>query len=184
MRRCIGRPYGTWCRITVHPAMNRRAIFGRPSGAGSAVIHGSGNTLCLRCRVVQKHAIDQEYNVGPPARAQMSRGARVVLRLICIAAVAGCIGWGLNRSATSLNRESGPAGFGRGMLQGALMPLALPNLLVGHDVAIYAADNTGRTYKLGYTLGVNLCGLLFFGFFFWRVRQWRKRDKRSEERPS
>jgi hypothetical protein len=54
------------------------------------------------------------------------------------------------------------------------MPLALPNLLVGHDVAIYAADNTGRTYKLGYTLGVNLCGLLFFGLFFWRVRRWRR----------
>jgi hypothetical protein len=60
------------------------------------------------------------------------------------------------------------------MVQGALMPLALPNLLAGNDVAIYAGNNTGRTYKLGYALGVNLCGLVFFGFFFWRVAKWKK----------
>ena len=65
------------------------------------------------------------------------------------------------------------------MVHGALMPLAMPNLLVGNDVAIYAANNTGRTYKLGYSLGVNLCGLIFFGFFFWRVRQWRQKKRQS-----
>jgi hypothetical protein len=54
------------------------------------------------------------------------------------------------------------------------MPLALPNLLVGDDVTIYAPENVGRPYKLGYTVGVNGCGLLFFGFFFWRVRRWRR----------
>jgi hypothetical protein len=54
------------------------------------------------------------------------------------------------------------------------MPLALPNLVAGYDVAIYAASNTGRTYKLGYALGVNLCGLIFFGLFFWRVRRWAR----------
>ena len=46
----------------------------------------------------------------------------------------------------------------RGVLHGALMPLAWPNLLLGRDVTIYATDNTGRLYKLGYTLGVNGCG--------------------------
>ena len=61
------------------------------------------------------------------------------------------------------------------LLHGALMPLALPNLLVGRDVPIYAEHNTGRTYKLGYTAGVNGCGLLFFGFFFRRLARWRRR---------
>jgi len=56
------------------------------------------------------------------------------------------------------------------------MPCALPNLLVGNDVAIYAENNTGRTYKLGYTVGVNGCGAIFFGIFFWRVNRWRKRS--------
>ena len=69
---------------------------------------------------------------------------------------------------------NGRAGFGRGMIHGALMPLTLPNLLVGDDVPIYAADNTGRTYKIGYIVGVNCCGLIFFGFLFWRISRLRK----------
>ena len=53
----------------------------------------------------------------------------------------------------------------------------LANLLVGNDVIIYAQSNTGLTYKLGYTFGVNACGAIFFGFFFWRLNRWRKRMK-------
>ena len=89
--------------------------------------------------------------------------------------VAAAVGWTLNRISISLERSQKPAGFGRGMLQGALMPMSMPNLLVGNDVTIYARNNTGLTYKLGYTLGVNGCGLLFFSFFFWRVRSWRRK---------
>ena len=100
------------------------------------------------------------------------RIGKIVLRAFVLVAVAVCLGWALNRSAATLNRDSRPAGFARGMVHGALMPLALPNLLAGYDVAIYAVINNGRPYKLGYTLGVNLCGLIFFGLFFWRVRQW------------
>ena len=58
-----------------------------------------------------------------------------------------------------------------------LMPAALPNLLVGSDVVIYAQNNTGVSYKLGYTMGVNVCGAVFFGFFFWRLNRWRKAEK-------
>jgi hypothetical protein len=108
------------------------------------------------------------------------RTGKLAFRAICLVAVAACIGWGLNRSAATLNRDLRPAGFGRGLIHGALMPLAMPNLLVGHDVAIYATNNTGRTYKLGYALGVNLCGLIFFGFFYWRVGRWGKRRQTGE----
>lgn len=76
--------------------------------------------------------------------------------------------------ARRLHESTRPAGFGGGVLHGALMPLALPNLLAGDDVTIYAEENTGRWYKLGYTVGVNGCGLLFFGIFFWRVGRWRR----------
>ncbi|HUR44583.1 MAG TPA: hypothetical protein VMZ27_01815 [Candidatus Saccharimonadales bacterium] len=102
------------------------------------------------------------------------RGPKILLRVLCLLAVGTVIAWTLNRTAAGINHEQGPAGLGRGMLQGALMPLALPNLVLGNDVTIYSPNNTGRTYKLGYTLGVNLCGLLFFGIFFWRVSRWRK----------
>lgn len=54
------------------------------------------------------------------------------------------------------------------------MPLALPNLAVGNDIIIYAPNNVGRLYKLGYTIGVNGCGLIFFGFLFWRLSRWRR----------
>jgi hypothetical protein len=59
------------------------------------------------------------------------------------------------------------------MLQGILMPMSLPNLVAGRDVVIYSEINSGVPYKLGYTLGVNLCGAVFFGVFFGRVRRWR-----------
>ena len=55
------------------------------------------------------------------------------------------------------------------------MPMAMPNLLVGRDVSIYSTRNTGLKYKLGYTVGVNGCGAIFFGVLFWRFSRWRKR---------
>ncbi|MDB6023718.1 MAG: hypothetical protein JWQ04_3575 [Pedosphaera sp.] len=97
-----------------------------------------------------------------------------ILSVLLVAVVIGCV----SRVLTSLaNKDPGPAGFARGMVHGALMPCALPNLLVGNDVTIYAPVNTGRTYKLGYTVGVNSCGAVFFGIFFWRLNRWRKRVK-------
>ena len=101
---------------------------------------------------------------------------KVVMRFLWILALAVGIGWGLNRSSLLLDHGTQPAGFGRGILHGALMPLALPNLLVGRDVAIYSTNNTGRLYKLGYTVGVNGCGLIFFGLLFWRVSRWRREN--------
>jgi uncharacterized membrane protein YciS (DUF1049 family) len=99
----------------------------------------------------------------------------VLRRLAFLIALGFAIGWVLNHAEAALERRHEPAGFFRGAVQGALMPITMPNLIFGNDVAIYAANNTGRTYKIGYTLGVNTCGLLFFGFFFWRVRRMKLR---------
>jgi uncharacterized membrane protein YciS (DUF1049 family) len=96
-------------------------------------------------------------------------------RLAFLVALGFAIGWVLNRAEAALEKRHEPAGFARGLVQGALMPITMPNLIFGNDVAIYAANNTGRTYKIGYTLGVNTCGLIFFGFFFWRVRRMKLR---------
>ena len=78
------------------------------------------------------------------------------------------------RISAQLERSAEPAGFRRGLLQGALMPMAMPNLVVGKDIVIYAQRNTGVPYKLGYTAGVNGAGLVFFGLFFWRVSRIRR----------
>ena len=71
--------------------------------------------------------------------------------------------WAFPRTST--------AGFGRGALHGALLPLALPSLVLGQDVPIYAEQNLGRSYKMGYIVGINLCGLAFFGPLFWNPRR-------------
>jgi hypothetical protein len=116
----------------------------------------------------------QAKAAAPPTLAR-----RILVRVLSILLAAVLVGCVTGLLAKLSNRpESGPAGFGRGVLHGALMPGALPNLLVGRDVTIYAPNNTGRTYKLGYTVGVNGCGAIFFGFFFWRLNRWRKRAKR------
>ncbi|HYG36333.1 MAG TPA: hypothetical protein VEC99_16185, partial [Clostridia bacterium] len=57
---------------------------------------------------------------------------------------------------------------------GILMPMSFPNLLVGRDISIYSVNNTGINYKLGYTMGVNVCGAVFFGLFYWRLNRWKK----------
>jgi len=55
-----------------------------------------------------------------------------------------------------------------------MMPCAMPSLLIGKDVSIYTQNNNGRPYKLGYTVGVNLCGLAFFGSSFYRISRLKK----------
>ena len=107
----------------------------------------------------------------------------LLLRLALIVMITWGWGWVLNKSATSSNARPEAAGFSRGMLHGALMPGAMPSLLLGKDVAIYAANNNGRLYKLGYTFGVNACGALFFGTFFWRVRKLNRWRKLNESKP-
>jgi hypothetical protein len=106
--------------------------------------------------------------------APVSRRQKILKRIFFFLLGAACVGFCMRQASVTMARSTAPAGFARGMLQGALMPAALPNLLVGNDVVIYAPNNSGRTYKLGYTCGVNACGALFFGWFFWRVSRWRR----------
>ncbi len=113
----------------------------------------------------------------PPAATLATRLLRLLLRLLTVAVVAISLGWVVQRSSALLDRNASPAGFARGLLHGAIMPMAMPNLLIGQEVTIYAPNNTGRFYKLGYTAGVNGCGLIFFGYFFWRVNRTRRELK-------
>jgi len=111
-------------------------------------------------------------NISSVPRARRN----LVSLLAAILLLAFVIGWILNRVAEQLDRSNRPAGFVRGLIQGALMPASMPNLLIGHDVVIYAENNNGVYYKLGYTMGVNACGAVFFGLFYWRLKRWRSRQ--------
>ena len=112
-----------------------------------------------------------DTQVKVPAARRCSRVALRVASFLLFAAVIGIV---LNHISASLERSAHPAGFTRGVVQGALTPMSFPNLLVGRDITIYAQNNTGVSYKLGYTTGVNACGALFFGLVFWRLNRFRK----------
>ena len=96
-------------------------------------------------------------------------------RLAGTVLVALLVGWGSGAATRFDAQSTRPAGFSRGLLHGALMPLAWPTLLAGRDQEIYALNNSGRSYKLGYSLGVNACGAAFFGWAYSRWRNWAAR---------
>lgn len=83
--------------------------------------------------------------------------------------------------AATRNNEEHPAGLAWGMAHGALMPTTLPALIMGKDVTIYAPHNRGRVYKIGYALGVNVCGLMFFGALFWNPKEKGKTAQSTPE---
>ena len=91
-------------------------------------------------------------------------------------AVALSLGWLCGAAMRSDARLDSPPGFFRGLLHGAMMPIAWPTLLAGHDQVIYAERNQGRTYKLGYSMGVNLSGLVFIGGTAVGLGALRRRD--------
>lgn len=84
--------------------------------------------------------------------------------------------WGSKRFYPS----NKPAGFTYGAVHGALMPMALPGLLMGGDPVIYAENNTGRSYKLGYITGINICGFVVFGLTFWSPKPRDQKPKPSQ----
>ena len=84
--------------------------------------------------------------------------------------ITALFGFGYGWAAPKAFPKSGRLGAGYGVLHGALMPMALPALVMGQEVEIYATNNSGRFYNIGYIVGINLCGLVFFGSIFWRPK--------------
>src|SRR5271170_2960439 len=107
-----------------------------------------------------------------PARRKnfFRRLKKILQKILTLIVVTIVFGYFYSRVSPFAFPKNKTAGFGYGMLHGALMPIALPSLVIGRDVPIYAADNSGRYYKIGYICGINLCGIAFFGPIFWRPK--------------
>jgi len=101
-----------------------------------------------------------------PARARRGRASLLARKALSLVIAGIVLGWGYEWAAARFYQPEHTAGFWRGTLHGALMPAALPSLLLGKDVPIFAVNHTGRAYKLGYICGINACGLIFFGLAF------------------
>jgi hypothetical protein len=106
-----------------------------------------------------------------PAPSSAARRKFWIRKIATVLVASALVGWFYGWSSPRAFPKNKTFGFGFGMLHGALMPLALPSLLLGENVQIFAADNSGRLYKIGYICGVNACGLGFFGPLFWRPRR-------------
>ncbi|HZI32097.1 MAG TPA: hypothetical protein VFF11_07130 [Candidatus Binatia bacterium] len=97
--------------------------------------------------------------------------AKFILRkALTLALVTLVFGWLYSWASPWAFPTNRVAGFGYGLLHGAMMPISLPSLVVGRDVPIYDDNNSGRIYKIGYICGVNICGLIFIGPLFYRPR--------------
>jgi hypothetical protein len=97
----------------------------------------------------------------------------LIIRIIALTAISLSLGF---THAWASTRYYGPdytAGYWTGMMEGALMPAALPGLVGGKDLPIYAPNNLGRPYKIGYIVGLNTCGTFFFGICFWQPKRRR-----------
>jgi hypothetical protein len=113
---------------------------------------------------------------APRWRGWMRKALFVKLRLIALGILMGYV---YARVSPLVYPKDRPLGFFYGCAHGGLMPMAMPSLIIGQDVEIFAANNNGRFYKLGYICGINACGLLFFGFGFGGL----PKSKRSNLRP-
>jgi hypothetical protein len=111
--------------------------------------------------------MDDTRPPAPPTPGLLHRWLRKALTLAIVTVV---FGWFYGWASPWAFPKNHTADFKYGVLHGALMPLSLPTLVMGKDVPIYAPDNSGRGYKLGYICGINVCGLFFFGAAFRRPK--------------
>jgi hypothetical protein len=116
-----------------------------------------------------KMTLEDEKVVPATATTQPKRKhwAKTVLLVKLRLVVAGVLlGYLYAWASPLVYPKDRPLGFAFGFAHGGLMPMALPSLVIGKNVPIFAENNNGRFYKLGYICGINVCGLLFFGFGF------------------
>ncbi len=139
-----------------------------------------GATAWLRAKLCATLAADMLINT------KVSRGRlrdwtllllRKALTLVALGVIFGML---YDWAAPWAYPKNRPVGFSYGVLHGAMMPISLPTLLIGKDVTIYATDNSGRGYKIGYICGINLCGLVFFGAAFWRPKTTSTNCEKSQ----
>ena len=110
-------------------------------------------------------APNQDATVAPSSKWRQQAIKIAALTLFSLA-----LGFGYDRAAPRTYAPERVAGFFTGMMHGALMPAALPTLVFGKDLPIYAPSNVGRGYNIGFILGLNTCGTLFFGLAFWHPK--------------
>jgi hypothetical protein len=113
----------------------------------------------------------QQLQVTPAESPGLSSKQVLIIKAIALTVISMVLIFAQGWATPRFYGPDHKAGFFTGMLEGALMPAALPGLVGGKDLPIYAENNDGRGYKIGYILGLNTCGTMFFGVAFWHPRR-------------
>jgi hypothetical protein len=113
---------------------------------------------------------DTPTAAGTPGEP-LSKTKVIVIKTVAMTVISLALIFAQGWAAPRYYQPDYRAGFFVGMLEGALMPAALPGLVGGKDVPIYAPNNEGRAYKIGFILGLNGCGTFFFWVMFWNPRR-------------
>lgn len=108
-----------------------------------------------------------------PTPTGLSKAQVIILKIIVLTVLSIALGLTQGWASSRTYKPERVAGFHMGLLHGMLMPAALPGLLMGNDLPIYAPSNVGRAYNIGYIFGINTCGTIFFGIGFWQPRRRR-----------
>ena len=126
----------------------------------------------MLCRMAE--SVPEPMAIPPVAvPARLSRARVITIKFIALTALTLVLGFAQGWASSRLYKPDHTAGFHMGLLHGILMPAALPGILMGQDLPIYAPNNSGRLYNMGYIFGINTCGTIFFGVAFWQPRRRR-----------
>ena len=125
------------------------------------------NMLCPMAESVQ-----EQIAISPIAASPCLSKAKVLaIKIIALTTLGLALGFTQGWASSRYYGPKHVAGFHFGVLHGILMPATLPGLLMGNDLPIYAPNNAGRPYNIGFILGINFCGTVFFGISFWQPRK-------------
>lgn len=101
----------------------------------------------------------------------------IIFKFVVMSLFVALLAWLQGWAAKSSYNPENCADFKMGFLHGALLPAAFPALIMGHNLPIYAPNNTGCNYKIGLLLGLNTCGTIFFGLAYWGIGSRPRRLK-------
>ena len=124
----------------------------------------------LHENIVGHERISSKAN-GISAPGGLTKMKVITIKIIALTVFGLALGFAQAWASSRYYEPKHVAGFHMGLLHGMLMPAALPGLLMGNDLPIYAPNNSGRPYNIGYILGINFCGTVFFGVGFWQPRR-------------
>ncbi|HLP77734.1 MAG TPA: hypothetical protein VK327_12550 [Candidatus Paceibacterota bacterium] len=120
------------------------------------------------------HPMSESVAEPLPITGRLTPRQAIIAKIVVLTILSIALGVGQGKVSPGTYQSAEPAGCRMGFLHGFLMPAALPGLLMGQDLKIYAPNNTGRFYNIGYIVGINTCGTVFFGIGFWMPDRKRK----------